>query len=80
MDVGSGASLWLLALKSRQALRLPSHHQTAWTSFQSTRRVATEHAAYPITAPRLAVDTTRPLYELVESVVGWLERLPASRG
>jgi hypothetical protein len=31
-------------------------------------------ASYPITDPHLIADTARPLAEVVDEIVGWLER------
>ena len=70
---------WRRRIDGRKALGLPDHHQTDWAAFVAYRDSREEHA-YAATAPRLVVDTTRPLPENLAEVVGWLERQDTDRG
>lgn len=66
---------WQRRIDQRKTLNLPAHHQTDWHAFQPVRSAWEASAAYPIDAPILTVDTTRPLDKLVSDAAGWLHSL-----
>jgi predicted kinase len=65
---------WQRRINARKALHLPSHHQTDWQALKAILPQMCATASYPITDPHLIVDTARPLAEVVDEIVGWLER------
>jgi predicted kinase len=64
---------WRRRINARKLLKLPAHHQTDWMNMQAYVARVREESAYPISEPYLRVDTIRPLEELVDEVLGWLE-------
>ena len=72
--------VWRRRIEDRKPLGLPEHHQTDWEAFQAYRGSVIEETTYPILDPHLAVDTTRPVAELIEEVLAWLGQLPRSHG
>lgn len=65
-------AVWRRRIDGRKALGLPAHHQTDWAAFVAYRDALLPQADYPIADPRLVVDTTRPLPEVVAEVMAWL--------
>ncbi len=65
--------VWSERINARKSLGLPSHHQTDWGSFQEYRQRVLPQTSYPITSPHLALETTRPLEELVAEALAWLQ-------
>jgi predicted kinase len=70
----SDPQAWQRRIDARKALHLPSHHQTDWQAFQAILPQMQATASYPIIDPHLIVDTARPLAEVVDEIVGWLEQ------
>ena len=65
---------WSQRINARKALQLAAHHQTDWDSFQVYRHKLLSEANYPINDPLLVVDTERPLHEIIDEVIVWLDR------
>ena len=62
--------VWQARVTARQGQGLPAHHTVDWAGVQ--RFLAQPGATYAITDPRLSLDTTRPLDDLVTEVLAWL--------
>lgn len=67
--------VWRARVTARQGQGLPAHHTVDWAGVQ--RFLAQPGATYAITNPRLALDTLRPLDDLVAETIVWLDRLDA---
>lgn len=70
----SDPQTWRQRIDARKALHLPCHHQTDWQALQAILPQMRATASYPIIDPHLIVDTVRPLAEVVDEIVGWLEQ------
>jgi predicted kinase len=68
----SDEAAWQRRIDGRRALNLPSHHQTDWQRFRALRPVWEADAAYPIATPLLALDSARPLPDLVVEATDWI--------
>ncbi len=71
----SDEQVWRERINSRKALQLPAHHQTDWDALQEYRRAVADQSAYQISDPRLVLDTTAPLDELISCITPWLGSL-----
>ncbi len=69
---------WQRRVDARQDMGLPGHHMTNWEKLQGYRLMVEGKVEYPVGVDRLVLDTARPLEEIVEEVVGWLESINAS--
>lgn len=67
--------IWRRRIDGRKALGLPDHHQTDWAAFVAYRDAQLPQADYPIADPRLVVNTTCPLPEVVAEAIAWLQRV-----
>lgn len=65
-------ALWRQRIEARQALGLPAHHKTDWTSLQDHLRTAKSDASYSIVHPYLVVYTIAPVAESRDRVIEWL--------
>jgi predicted kinase len=65
---------WQRRIDARKDLHLPTHHQTDWQALQAILPGMHAAASYPINDLHLIVDTVRPLSEIVDEIVGWLEK------
>ena len=66
---------WSRRINGRKHLQLPTHHQTDWDTFQMNRSEMERVMDYPISHPRILVDTVRPLDEIVAEIARWLEHV-----
>lgn len=64
---------WRRRVDARREVGLPAHHMRNWEKLQEYRQAVEGKVDYPVAEERLVVDTTRPLEELVEEVVEWLQ-------
>jgi predicted kinase len=67
------ARVWQARVTARQGQGLPAHHTVDWAGVQ--RFLAQPGATYAIADPRLSLDTTRPLEDLVATTLAWLDSL-----
>lgn len=65
--------VWRARVTARQGQGLAAHHTVDWAGVQ--RFLAQPEATYPITDPRLTLDTMRLLDDLVAEALAWLEHL-----
>jgi predicted kinase len=65
-------AVWRERIEARQTLHLPDHHTVAWERVQAF--LTQPGVNYPLSSPHLAVDTVRPLPEIVDEVEIWLSR------
>ncbi len=63
---------WRQRINGRKQLKLPAHHQKDWDVLQTNRTHMENEMNYPISNPRIIVDTIRPLDEIVSEIVQWL--------
>ncbi len=63
---------WSRRINGRKHLQLPAHHQTDWDAFQTHRSEMIHVMDYPVSHPRIIVDTIRPLDEIVAEIMQWL--------
>jgi len=66
----SDEKTWRRRLETRQ--RRPAHVLKTWDDLERYKEGALADFDYPIPSPTLTVDTTDPLSDTVERVVGWL--------
>jgi len=66
---------WSQRINGRKQLQLPAHHQTDWDKLQTNRAKIENVMDYPITDPRIIVDTVRPLDEVVSEIIEWFGQL-----
>lgn len=66
---------WSRRINGRKQLHLPAHHQTDWDALQSNRAKTERIMDYPISHPRIIVDTVRPLGDIVAEIAQWLGHL-----
>lgn len=66
---------WSRRINVRKQLHLPAHHQTDWDTLHANRHEMERAMDYPISHPRIIVDTVRPLDEVVAEIVEWLGHL-----
>ena len=64
---------WEALVTARSGQGLPAHHTVDWAGVQ--RFLSQPGAQYPIAVPHLALDTTRPLDDLVAEVLAWLSQM-----
>src|SRR5581483_6260588 len=71
--------LWQQRINGRKDLQLPAHHQTDWETYQwLLRQSQFQEHQYPITHPRMVVDTAQPLHHCLASLLAWLDLLKQS--
>lgn len=68
----SDEQAWSQRINRRKQLQLPAHHQTDWDNLQTNRAKMENEMNYPISDPRMIVDTVRPLEETVSEIIRWL--------
>jgi predicted kinase len=66
---------WSQRINGRKRLQLPAHHQIDWDTFQTNRPEMERVMDYPVSHPRLIVDTIRPLDEIATEIIRWLGHL-----
>ncbi len=66
---------WSRRINGRKQLQLPAHHLTDWDALQRSHAKVESVMNYPISDPRITVDTVRPLDEIVAEIVQWLGHL-----
>ncbi len=66
---------WSQRINGRKQLQLPAHHLTDWDTLQISRAKVESVMNYPISDPRIIIDTIRPLDEIVAEIIQWLEYL-----
>jgi predicted kinase len=66
---------WSQRINRRKQLQLPAHHQTDWDNLQTNRAKMENEMNYPISDPRMIVDTVRPLDEIVSEIIQWLRHI-----
>ena len=71
----SDEQAWSQRINWRKQLQLPAHHLIDWDIFQTSRAKVESVMNYPISDPRIIVDTVRPLDETVHEIIAWLEYL-----
>ncbi len=70
----SDLQAWQSRIDARKELHLPAHHQTDWQALQALLPQMRTTASYPISDLHLIMDTVRPLSEVVDEIVMWLEQ------
>lgn len=68
----SDEQIWSQRINVRKQLQLATHHQIDWDKLQTNRAKMESVMDYPISDPRIIVDTVRPLDEVVSEITGWL--------
>ncbi|MEA2574609.1 MAG: hypothetical protein QOH93_1907 [Chloroflexia bacterium] len=63
---------WRRRVDARREVGLPGHHMTSRDKLQGYRGMVEGKVDYPVRDERLVMDTVRPLEEVVEEAVGWL--------
>jgi predicted kinase len=66
---------WSQRINGRRQLQLPVHHQTDWNKLQTNRAKMESVMNYPISDPRIIVDTIRPLDEIVSEIIQWIRHI-----
>ncbi len=66
--------VWRQRIEARQELSLPTHHTTDWAGVQAYQQRIAEDEGYSIAHPHLVLDTSRPIGELCDHVLRWLEQ------
>lgn len=69
----SNEAVWQARVTARQGQGLAAHHTVDWAGVQ--RFLAQPGVTYTLADPRLSVDTTSPLDDLVMETLSWLDRL-----
>jgi predicted kinase len=69
----SDEQAWSQRINRRKQLKLPAHHLIDWDIFQTSRARVESVMSYPISDPRIIVDTVRPLDGIITEIIAWLE-------
>jgi hypothetical protein len=66
---------WQERIHDRKKRHLPAHRQVDWSALQDYLDYYHSEANYPITHRHLVINTTRPLQDCIDEVMGWLEQV-----